>query len=104
MWSAANDGTVVNSKGDNEKYLLKEDKETAKNAAIFQTLYTIGLLPADVGSINRKVYKNLSNSALTSKQMDEYNALKKEKGKVTKDELLEIKGKKKKKKSRYRII
>ena len=73
------------------KYLLPEDQEIAKTNKWIHRAYLWGVLPADAGAEAAYIQRNLSKSALTEIQIGKYEALKKEQGSVSEEELKIIK-------------
>ena len=67
----ANDGYFENNKGE-PMFLVEEDQELAKDNYSIGRLYTMGLLPADAGSVARYASKRIKERALTSNQFVEY--------------------------------
>jgi hypothetical protein len=70
--SMANKGVFENKKGE-PMFLVEEDQEIAKNNLAIERMYMWAILPADAGSVARKVSSRLKERALSAGQFVDYN-------------------------------
>ena len=77
-------GKIVekNDYGTKEKYLLPEDLKIIKGMAAMDAAFLMGFAPTDVHSVSKNIQKIVKRRALTEVQMNKYNEVKKEYGKV----------------------